>query len=90
MPGWRARRVMNPILRSSSSASTAWVVSLESKISSAGSDPVTWCQWSANAMTSRFWLALDRSALAYSSVWVPASSAKNVSTERVRWDRRGT
>jgi len=60
--GWRARRVMNPICRSSSSASTAWVVSLESKICSAGSDPLTWCQWSANAMTSRFWLALDRSA----------------------------
>jgi len=64
MPGWRARRVMNPILRSSSSARTAWVVSLESKISRAGSWPVTVFQWSAKAMTSRFWLALDRSALA--------------------------
>ena len=66
------------------------MVSLESKISRAGSDPVTAFQWSANAMTSRFWLALARSALAYSSVCVAASSAKNVSTGRVRWDRRGT
>ena len=60
------------------------MVSLESKISSAGSDPVTAFQWSANAMTSRFWLALARSALAYSSVCVAASSAKKVSTDRVR------
>ena len=66
------------------------MVSLESKISSAGSCPVTVFQWSANVMTSRFWLALDRSALVYSRAWVAASSAKKVSTERVRWDRRGT
>jgi hypothetical protein len=39
--GGRARRAMNPTLRWSSSARTAWVVSLESKISSAGSDPMT-------------------------------------------------
>jgi hypothetical protein len=45
---------MNPVPRSSSSARTAWVVSLESKIRSAGSDPVTAFQWPANAMTSRF------------------------------------
>jgi hypothetical protein len=83
-PWSRARRVMNPMPRSSSSASTAWVVSLESKISSAGSLPVTWCRWSAKAMTSEFWLALDRSAFAW-RVWVPAPSAKKVSTLLVRW-----
>ena len=65
------------------------MVSLGSKMSRAAR-PVTWCQWSANAMTSRFWVALDRSALAYSRVWVPASSAKKVSTDRVRWERLGT
>jgi hypothetical protein len=63
---------------------------LESKISSAGSCPVTAFQWSAKAMTSRFWLALDRSALAYSRVWGAESSAKKVSTLLVRWERRGT
>jgi hypothetical protein len=40
-----------PLDGSSSSPRTAWVVSLESKISSAGSCPVRFFQWSANAMT---------------------------------------
>jgi hypothetical protein len=61
--GWRARSVMKMILRSSSSVSWACVVSLESKISRAGSCPVTAFQSSANAITSRFWVASARSAL---------------------------
>ena len=43
--------------------SCAWVVTLESKISSAGSVPVTVRQWSAKASTSLFWVALDKSLL---------------------------
>jgi len=39
-------------------------VTFWSMISMAGSVPVTAFQWSQNAITSRAWPALDRSALA--------------------------
>ena len=42
----------------------AWVVTFWSMISIFGSAPETCFQWSQNAMTSRFWVALVRSALA--------------------------
>ena len=42
----------------------AWVVTFWSMMSIFGSAPETAFQWSQNAMTSRFWLALVRSALA--------------------------
>ena len=62
--GERMRRVANLTPRSSSSPRMAWVVTFWSMISILGSAPETACQWSQNAMTSRFWLALVRSALA--------------------------
>ena len=40
------------------------MVTFWSMISIFGSDPETAFQWSQNAMASRAWLALDRSALA--------------------------
>ena len=42
----------------------AWVVTFWSMISILGSAPETAFQWSQNAMASRFWVALVRSALA--------------------------
>ena len=62
--GERMRRVANLTPRSSSSPRMAWVVTFWSMISILGSAPETAFQWSQNAMTSRFWLALVRSALA--------------------------
>src|ERR1019366_4368691 len=62
--GVRARSVMNVMPRSVSWPSWVWVVTLLSMMSSFGSWPVTWCQWSAKARTSLFWVALARSALA--------------------------
>ena len=62
--GERIRKVANLTPRPSSSPRMAWVVTFWSMISIFGSDPDTAFQWSQKAMTSRFWLALDRSALA--------------------------
>jgi len=62
--GERIRRVANLTPRPSSSPRMAWVVTFWSMISIVGSDPDTAFQWSQNAMTSRFWVALVRSALA--------------------------
>jgi hypothetical protein len=62
--GERIRRVANFTPRSSSSPRTGWVVTLWSMVSMRGSDPEAAFQWSQNAITSRFWLALVRSALA--------------------------
>ena len=62
--GERMRRVANLTPRASSSPSTCWVVSFWSMTSMAGSLPLTALQWSQKAMTSRFWVALDMSALA--------------------------
>ncbi len=62
--GERMRRVRNLTPRSSSSPSTVWVVTFWSMISMAGSVPEAAFQWSQNAITSRAWVALDRSALA--------------------------
>ena len=62
--GERMRRVRNLTPRSSSSPSTAWVVTFWSMISMAGSLPDTVFQWSQNAITSRAWPALEMSALA--------------------------
>jgi hypothetical protein len=67
-----------------------WVVTFWSMISIFGSDPGTAFQWSQNAMTSRFWVALVRSALAWTRLRVPVSWAKKVRTERARWERVGT
>ena len=58
------RRVANLTPRASSSPRTCWVVTFWSMISIAGSVPETAFQWSQNAMTSRFWVALEMSALA--------------------------
>ena len=58
------RKVRNLTPRSSSSPRTSWVVTFWSMISIFGSIPETAFQWSQNAMTSRAWVALDRSALA--------------------------
>ena len=60
----RMRRVRNLTPRASSSPSTAWVVTFWSMTSMAGSAPETVFQWSQNAMASRFWVALEMSALA--------------------------
>ena len=62
--GERIRKVRNLTPRWSSSPRTCWVVTFWSMISIAGSDPDTAFQWSQNAMASRDWVALDRSALA--------------------------
>ena len=58
------RRVANLTPRASSSPRTAWVVTFWSMISIFGSAPLTDFQWSQKAMTSRFWVALEMSALA--------------------------
>ena len=63
-PGERMRRVANLTPRPSSSPRMAWVVTFWSMISMFGSAPETAFQWSQKAMTSRFWVALVRSALA--------------------------
>ena len=60
----RMRKVANLTPRASSSPRTAWVVTFWSMISIFGSCPLTVFQWSQNAMTSRFWVALEMSALA--------------------------
>ncbi len=57
-------RVANLTPRASSSPRMGWVVTFWSMISIAGSAPDTCFQWSQKAMTSRFWVALVRSALA--------------------------
>ncbi|MGH3181820.1 MAG: hypothetical protein ACRDOE_07925 [Streptosporangiaceae bacterium] len=62
--GERMRKVANLTPRWSSSPRTSWVVTFWSMISIFGSDPDAAFQWSQKAMTSRFWLALVRSALA--------------------------
>src|SRR5204863_2491297 len=62
--GERIRRVRNLTPRSSSSPSTAWVVTFWSMTSIAGSFPLAAFQWSQNAITSRAWVALEVSALA--------------------------
>ena len=62
--GERIRRVRNLTPRASSSPRTCWVVTFWSMISIFGSDPETAFQWSQNAMASRFWVALEMSALA--------------------------
>jgi hypothetical protein len=62
--GERIRKVANFTPRWSSSPRIAWVVTFWSMISIAGSLPETAFQWSQNAMTSRFWVALEMSALA--------------------------
>src|ERR1035441_10030144 len=85
--GERIRRVANLTPRSPGSPSTCWVVTFWSMISMRGSDPDACFQWSQNAMTSRFWEALVRSALAQARLWVPESRAKKISTLRDRWDR---
>ena len=46
------------------SASTGWVVTFWSVTSMCGSLPLAVRQWSQKPMTSRFWVALARSALA--------------------------
>ena len=66
--GERIRRVRNLTPRASSSASTGWVVTFWSVTSMCGSAPLAAFQWSQKAMTSRFWVALDRSALAQEEV----------------------
>jgi hypothetical protein len=63
--GERIRRVANLTPRPSSSPGTAWVVTFWSMTSIFGSWPETAFQWSQNVMTSRFWVALDRSAMAW-------------------------
>src|SRR6266508_5231619 len=88
--GERGRRVRNFTPRWLSSPRTGWVVTLESRISRCGSAPEAAFQWSQKAMTSRAWVALEMSALAYTRLWVPESWAKKVSTDRARWDRLGT
>ena len=60
----RMRKVANLTPRASSSPRTAWVVTFWSMISIFGSAPETAFQWSQNAMASRFWVALEMSALA--------------------------
>ena len=60
----RIRRVRKPMPRSSSSASTAWVVTFWSITSRAGQLPVRVFQCSAKTSTSLAWVALVRSALA--------------------------
>src|SRR6266705_27325 len=61
--GERMRRVRNLTPRWSSSPRTAWVVTFWSMTSMCGSVPETFFQWSQNAMASRFWVALETSAL---------------------------
>jgi len=60
----RRRRVMKPMSCSSNSASSAWVVSVESNTSSLGFWPVVVCQNSQKRMISCDCSALERSALA--------------------------
>jgi len=79
--GDRMRKVMKPMPRSSISASTLWVVTRWSRTKVAGSVPVASCQWSQKTSTSRAWVDFERSALAYTRLWVPASWAKKVSTD---------
>ncbi len=60
----RMRKVANLTPRASSSPGTAWVVTFWSMISIFGSCPEMAFQWSQDAMASRFWVALERPALA--------------------------
>ncbi len=78
------RRVEDFTPRSPGSPRICWVVTFWSMISMRGSDPDTCFQWSQNAITSRFWLALVRSALAQARLRAPVSCAKKVSTLRER------